>query len=236
MRSTGTPSRHRRRLLFDGVAVLLLLLGVGTGYAWWRGATTGIFIVEGAVGGVRVGVGWYSRTVRIDVVTAYPGRAFLAVVDGHDDAVGVPRPHLFIDAAVRSRESSLYWPDVSFRRDSRAGLRSPDGGVSELTLADTMARISTGTAPLHAGLPRTSVGGRSVYLTAALLVPLALRVARRTARARRRRGRERAGLCDRCGYDLRESPAACPECGGPGRPPGDPDTDASPVRIGSPVT
>jgi hypothetical protein len=34
-----------------------------------------------------------------------------------------------------------------------------------------------------------------------------------TDRLRRRRRRRRLGLCLECGYDLRGSPAVCPECG-----------------------
>ena len=37
--------------------------------------------------------------------------------------------------------------------------------------------------------------------------------ARVTLRLVRRRGRKAAGLCPRCGYDLRATPGRCPECG-----------------------
>jgi hypothetical protein len=47
---------------------------------------------------------------------------------------------------------------------------------------------------------------------AAAAVPVAWDM-RRWTWLRRRRGRERAGRCPACGYDLRASPGRCPECG-----------------------
>jgi len=43
-----------------------------------------------------------------------------------------------------------------------------------------------------------------------ILLSVLVIMARRRADAKRRR---RRGLCERCGYDLRYSPARCPECG-----------------------
>ena len=45
-------------------------------------------------------------------------------------------------------------------------------------------------------------------------VTFALLPAARTFRRRQHRRRRRAGLCPRCGYDLRATPGRCPECGG----------------------
>ena len=70
---------------------------------------------------------------------------------------------------------------------------------------------------LPRGLPFTSVPTRDVavpHWLPALLLSLA--PARRLVRRLQCRRRARAGLCPRCGYDLRATRDRCPECGAAG--------------------
>jgi hypothetical protein len=69
--------------------------------------------------------------------------------------------------------------------------------------------------PLVAGAPRSHEITVPLWY---LLAPALLAPALAAARIRRARQRRVAGLCPRCGYDLRATPGKCPECGADRRP------------------
>jgi hypothetical protein len=73
--------------------------------------------------------------------------------------------------------------------------------------------LASGRVPAQWGGPGTissaSVSVPHWFLLLLLTTPIALTLRRRIRRARG----IRAGLCEKCGYDLRESSLRCPECG-----------------------
>ena len=94
------------------------------------------------------------------------------------------------------------WPLICLRgvRSTTKAIPHPPNQFIELGSGDD--RRSLPLRPIPLALAANTVA-YSVPAYALLLVPISLR---RLIRARR-------GLCPRCGYDLADSPGACPECG-----------------------
>jgi hypothetical protein len=80
-----------------------------------------------------------------------------------------------------------------------------------------LTRISFGPAVLGNGSMRVNcqaAGAPMWAIGSVLLLPWTLTTAWAARSYRRRARRLRAGMCARCGYDLRASGEFCPECGG----------------------
>jgi hypothetical protein len=89
---------------------------------------------------------------------------------------------------------------------------------ARVVLLDDWLRITCNDAPLfHVGwLATARVVPDSIWIGLPLwplFVPLLIMLAWRTISERQRAQRRAAGRCVQCGYDLRESPVRCPECG-----------------------
>jgi hypothetical protein len=116
-------------------------------------------------------------------------------------------PGISFSSGIR-RASPPHWErvDESFQRRRWLGFEWTDS-LYPLSDSKTSLSFRMPTYRLIAA-PYWAVSG----LLAALLIRPVLTLVRRRARLR-------SGLCPNCGYDLRESPSRCPECGRTPRPP-----------------
>ena len=85
------------------------------------------------------------------------------------------------------RDSGREFPGLRAAGFGYGGLRGPNGSLYNLAVPHWFLVAATAALPLGRGLA--------------------------LSRARRRERAAHRGVCTRCGYDLRATPARCPECG-----------------------
>jgi hypothetical protein len=111
--------------------------------------------------------------------------------------------------AARSDEFSLT-PPLKRARSDNGGAPDFSAGVPGLPSAGGQMTIAATAFPRYA-YDEFRVPYWLILL--APLTPLMVSLTVKYRRRRRRRARERMGLCLNCGYDLRSTAGACPECG-----------------------
>ena len=109
-------------------------------------------------------------------------------------------PYLPWRQTSRGRDPGYDWRNWGGSPWNRSGFGYAEGSTA------------AGNRIRQAVVPHWAVALAAGFLPAAL--------ARRLQGHRRRRRRAKAGLCPRCGYDLRGSPDTCPECGTMAKAPG----------------
>ena len=87
---------------------------------------------------------------------------------------------------------------------------SPGGYSDDGTTLGFYFRAQSNAGPTYVGRQRDLIFRIPYWFLAAASTLAPAAALRRRLRTRRR---TRRGLCPRCGYDLRESPDRCPECG-----------------------
>jgi hypothetical protein len=190
-----------RRRLFTFAAALSAVLWIGLVALWVRSHRV---LDEDAAGWTRPAGGGTSSGVVARVLNE-PGQIWLAItLEVRGDRgwwllryeLNRPGPFIYTFSEPRAAEPARLWPRfyAGHHHEERSKM------FDEFYYAGPVDQWAV-------GAPHWFV----LLLAAAL--PLAWLLSERLRRQRRRAGR--AGLCPRCGYDLRASPERCPECGTP---------------------
>ena len=185
-----------RRLLALASAVSLLLC-VATCVLWVRSYGRDEVVWWVPTGQDRYLIGSERGSVRVE-----------RVADGPAYSSTAPGSRRF-GAASRARPDDAYW--TWDRLYHQAEFACPRWGFAMVSgpRFTRRTRADRGVFDLPVLLPAVAVAvPHWALLGAGAVAPLAS-----VLRSRRHRRSRRAGLCARCGYDLRATPGRCPECG-----------------------
>jgi hypothetical protein len=136
----------------------------------------------------------------------------------HHYALELKQGRLLVTYAVRHHDFARGWNDLRPPPGIHAGAPAGNAPDFDYSLAYALMegrRLAWDRSIVGPGETTLAVVLPLWVAPIVLAVPLGLIA----SRAARRRSWRRNGCCVRCGYDLRESPARCPECGDTGVPP-----------------
>jgi hypothetical protein len=198
-----------RRVVRIAVAtfcLLSLLAAVGVGWLWREYRHGRGYVAEGAWGGTYVMLTAEPSAVRIGVAVMreWAGRGFVRVESSREYERHAPLLHPV--RIGRWERFHLFGQTIDGTLEV-----APDTGEPLRWLSSGVPREGVG--QVYAVRSWSLLGVPHQGLIVAGLVPPLLWAGVRWRRRRERSRRVRLGLCLACGYDLRESPEKCPECG-----------------------